>query len=67
MPSITVPTITLEGDTDGVTPLGGRQADLKRFTGRHENRVVPNAGHNLPQEAPEAFAAAVLDINAWAD
>jgi hypothetical protein len=28
---------------------------------------VPNAGHNLPQEAPEAFAAAVLDINAWAD
>lgn len=33
MPSITVPTITLEGDTDGVTPLGGRQADLKRFRG----------------------------------
>jgi len=66
-PPITVPTITLEGDADGVASLGGRQADLKRFTGRHENRVVPNAGHNLPQEAPEAFAAAVLDINAWAD
>jgi pimeloyl-ACP methyl ester carboxylesterase len=66
MPSITVPTITLEGDTDGVAPLG-RQADFKRFTGRHENRVVPNAGHNLPQEAPEAFAAAVLDVNVWAD
>jgi pimeloyl-ACP methyl ester carboxylesterase len=67
MPSITVPTITLEGDTDGVTPLAGRHSDLKRFTARHENRVVPNAGHNLPQEAPETFAAAVLDINAWAD
>ncbi|MFP6562095.1 alpha/beta fold hydrolase [Paraburkholderia sp. B3] len=67
MPSITVPAITLEGDADGVTPLGGRQVDSKRFTGRHQNRVVANVGHNLPQEAPEAFADAVLDINAWAD
>ncbi|CAN7674542.1 alpha/beta fold hydrolase [Caballeronia sp. LjRoot31] len=67
MPSITVPTITLEGDADGVAPPGGRPAGLKRFTGRHENRVVPNAGHNLPQEAPDAFVSAVLDINAWAD
>ncbi|MFK4446837.1 pimeloyl-ACP methyl ester carboxylesterase [Caballeronia udeis] len=66
MPSITVPTITLEGDADGVTPRG-RPAGLQRFTGRYENRVVPNAGHNLPQEAPEAFARAVLDINTWAD
>ena len=66
MPSITVPTITLEGDADGVSPPGGRQANSQRFTGRHQNRVVPNAGHNLPQEAPEAFADAVLDINAWA-
>jgi pimeloyl-ACP methyl ester carboxylesterase len=67
MPSIIVPTITLEGDADGVTPPGREQEGLKRFTGRHENRVVPNAGHNLPQEAPEAFAAAILDINAWAN
>lgn len=66
MPPITVPTITLEGDADGVTPMGGRQADAARFTGRHENRVVPDAGHNLPQEAPQTFAAAVLDIHAWA-
>ena len=65
-PSITVPTVTLEGDADGVTPQGGGQASLKQFTGRHENRVVPNAGHNLPQEAPEAFASAILDVNAWA-
>lgn len=66
MPSITVPRITLEGDADGVSPPGGRETNSKRFTGRHENRVVANAGHNLPQEAPEAFAGAVLDINAWA-
>jgi pimeloyl-ACP methyl ester carboxylesterase len=67
LPSITVPAITLAGDADGVSPLDGRQSDLKRFTGRHENRVVPNAGHNLPQEAPEAFVRAILDINAWCD
>jgi len=66
MPSITVPTITLEGDADGVSPPGARLANSERFTGRHQNRIVPNAGHNLPQEAPEAFAEAVLDVNAWA-
>jgi pimeloyl-ACP methyl ester carboxylesterase len=65
LPAITVPTITLEGDADGVSPPGGRGTHSKRFTGRHENRVVVNAGHNLPQEAPEAFADAVLDVNAW--
>ncbi|WP_296650368.1 alpha/beta hydrolase [Paraburkholderia sp.] len=66
MPPITVPAITLEGDADGVVLPGERPADSTCFTGRHQNRVVPNAGHNLPQEAPEVFAAAVLDINAWA-
>ncbi|OWT81168.1 MULTISPECIES: alpha/beta fold hydrolase [unclassified Achromobacter] len=66
MPPITVPTITLEGATDGVSPPGGRAAGARRFTGRHENRVVANAGHNLPQEAPRAFTDAVLDIAAWA-
>jgi len=65
MPPIAVPTITLEGDADGVSPPGGRAAGASRFTGRYENRVVANAGHNLPQEAPQSFAAAVLDIDAW--
>jgi len=65
-PAITVPAVTLDGDADGVRPLGGREAGLKRFTGRHENRIVPRVGHNLPQEAPAAFAAAVLDVNGWA-
>ncbi|HTH59281.1 MAG TPA: alpha/beta hydrolase [Paraburkholderia sp.] len=66
MPPITVPTITLEGDADGVTPAGERQSDSTRFTGRHQNRIVPNVGHNLPQEAPQAFADAILDVRAWA-
>jgi pimeloyl-ACP methyl ester carboxylesterase len=65
-PPISVPTITLEGDADGVTPVADGPANPSRFTGRHENRIIPNAGHNLPQEAPHAFAAAVLDINDWA-
>ncbi|MEM5446188.1 alpha/beta fold hydrolase [Paraburkholderia guartelaensis] len=65
-PPITVPTITLDGDADGVQPPGARETSSKRFSGRHENRIVPNAGHNLPQEAPEVFAKAVLDVNAWA-
>ncbi|MEM5425423.1 alpha/beta fold hydrolase [Paraburkholderia ferrariae] len=65
-PPITVPTITLDGDADGVQPPGARETSSKRFSGRHENRIVRNAGHNLPQEAPEVFAKAVLDVNAWA-
>jgi len=65
-PPISVPTITLEGDADGVTPVADGQANPTRFTGRHENRIIPNAGHNLAQEAPDAFATAVLDINDWA-
>ncbi|TDG09978.1 alpha/beta hydrolase [Paraburkholderia guartelaensis] len=65
-PPITVPTVTLDGDADGVQPPGARETSARRFSGRHENRIVPNAGHNLPQEAPETFAKAVLDVNAWA-
>ncbi|HEY2022750.1 alpha/beta hydrolase [Paraburkholderia sp.] len=65
LPSIDVPTITLEGDTDGVTQVGAGLAELKRFTGRYENRVVSGVGHNLPQEAPDAFAKAVIDVNGW--
>lgn len=65
LPAITVPTVTLDGADDGVVPsgggVGGGSANLKRrFTGRHEHRIVEGAGHNLPQEKPEAFADAVL-------
>jgi len=65
LPPIAVPTVTLDGADDGVVPsggaVGGGSANLKRhFTGRHEHRIVEGAGHNLPQEKPQAFAEAVL-------
>lgn len=65
-PSIGVPAITIEGDADGVTQVGAGRDALRRFTGRHENRVVPGVGHNLPQEAPAAFAQAIVDVANWA-
>lgn len=61
-PPITVPAITLDGDADGVLALGGTARHAPRFTGPHEHRVLRDGGHNLPQEMPEAFAAAVLDL-----
>jgi pimeloyl-ACP methyl ester carboxylesterase len=63
-PPITVPTVTLDGDADGVLALGGTAKHASRFTGPHEHRIVQGGGHNLPQEVPEAFAAAILDV--WA-
>lgn len=60
-PPITVPAITLDGAADGVLALGGTAGHAHHFTGPYEHRVVPRGGHNLPQEIPEAFAAAVLD------
>ena len=66
-PPITVPAITLDGDADGVMAPGGTAHHAGRFTGRHEHRLVtPGIGHNLPQEAPEAFAEAMLTVKGWA-
>ena len=63
LPPITVPAITLDGDGDGVAARDRRhRASAAKFTGRRIHRVVPRAGHNLPQEAPEAFAAAVMEL-----
>jgi pimeloyl-ACP methyl ester carboxylesterase len=64
-PPISVPAITFQGAADGVSPPAGKAPSLDQFTGRHEHRLIPDVGHNLPQEAPEAFAEAVLDIHAW--
>jgi pimeloyl-ACP methyl ester carboxylesterase len=61
-PSITVPSITLDGADDGVMPIGGTAHHARHFSGGHEHRVVPGAGHNLPQEAPQAFAQAVQAV-----
>ncbi len=62
LPSITVPAVTLDGDSDGVLPAGDGRASAVKFTGRRVHRIVPGAGHNVPQEAPEAFAAAVIEV-----
>jgi pimeloyl-ACP methyl ester carboxylesterase len=61
-PVITVPTITLEGDANGA-PHPDPNVYAKKFSGRYEHRLIKGGiGHNLPQEAPQAFAQAVLDI-----
>jgi pimeloyl-ACP methyl ester carboxylesterase len=61
-PVITVPTITLEGDANGA-PHPDPGAYAKKFTGRYEHRTITGGiGHNLPQEAPQAFAQAVVDV-----
>jgi pimeloyl-ACP methyl ester carboxylesterase len=62
LPPITVPAITLDGDADGVARITDGSASAAKFTGRRIHRVIPGAGHNLPQEEPEAFAAAVMEV-----
>jgi len=62
LPAIAVPAITLDGDADGVAPATDGSAGAAKFTGRRSHRVIPQVGHNLPQEAPEAFAAAVMEL-----
>jgi pimeloyl-ACP methyl ester carboxylesterase len=60
--AITVPAITLDGDADGVVPDTDGTAQAASFAGPRRHRLVPRAGHNLPQEEPEAFASAVLEL-----
>jgi pimeloyl-ACP methyl ester carboxylesterase len=61
-PPIGVPTITFDGTDDGVRPASPASAHAHRFTGPREHRIVPGAGHNLPQEMPLVFAQGVLDL-----
>ncbi|MET4198719.1 alpha/beta hydrolase [Bradyrhizobium sp. LA6.12] len=61
-PVITVPTVTLDGDADGVIPVTDGSAHASRFSNRLAHRIVADAGHNLAQEEPEAFVQAVLDV-----
>jgi pimeloyl-ACP methyl ester carboxylesterase len=63
-PPISVPALTLDGADDGVRPPADARLSAGRFTGPRMHRVVPGAGHNLPQEAPREFADAVLEIQA---
>jgi len=61
-PLIAVPTITIGSDFDGANADG--EAYAKQFSGRHAHRVFRDIGHNVPQEAPQAFAQAVIDAGA---
>jgi len=64
-PVFTVPTITLEGDANGAPHPDG-SAYAKKFSGKYAHRIINGGvGHNLPQEAPEAFAKAVVDVDAF--
>ena len=62
-PVITVPTITLEGDANGA-PHPDAASYAKKFTGRYAHRIIAGGvGHNLPQEAPQAFAEAIVEVD----
>jgi pimeloyl-ACP methyl ester carboxylesterase len=62
-PVITVPTITMEGDANGA-PHPDPAAYARKFSGKYEHRLITGGiGHNLPQEAPQAFAEAVIDVD----
>jgi pimeloyl-ACP methyl ester carboxylesterase len=64
-PVITVPTITLEGDANGA-PHPEPSSYAKKFSGRYSHRLITGGvGHNLPQEAPQAFAQAVIDVDGY--
>src|SRR6516162_1281402 len=61
-PRISVPTIVLHGDGSGLSPSESSLKHAAFFTGPYQRRVIPSVGHNLPQEAPDAFADAVLEL-----
>ena len=64
-PVITVPTITLESDANGA-PHPDPSAYAKKFSGRYSHRhITGGIGHNLPQEAPRAFAEAVVEVDRY--
>ncbi len=60
-PPVTVPTITIGSDFDGAAKDGAGYRAL--YTGPYEHRVLDGIGHNVPQEAPEQFAAAIADVS----
>jgi len=60
-----VPTITLEGDAN-VAPHLDASAYARKFSGRYAHRIITGGvGHNLPQEAPQAFAQAIVDVDGY--
>jgi len=61
-PSITVPTIALEGEADGVSPPDRTERAARHFSGPYQSRIIPRAGHFLPREAAEAVVQAVSEL-----
>jgi len=62
-PAITVPAVTLDGTADGNFPATDGSPSAAHFTGPRLHRQIPDAGHNLPQEAPGAFVTAIQDVS----
>jgi pimeloyl-ACP methyl ester carboxylesterase len=62
-PVIGVPTITIASDFDG--PAADGTAYAKRFSGRYAHRILRGIGHNVPQEAPQAFASAIVEVDGY--
>lgn len=61
-PKIAVPTIALQGEADGVHPPEASAKHAAYFSGPYQHRVLPRIGHNPPQEAPQVFAEAILEL-----
>jgi pimeloyl-ACP methyl ester carboxylesterase len=61
-PQIDVPTVSLEGASDGIFPPTQVDAHRHRFGERYTRQVLPGIGHNVPQEAPHVFAGAILSL-----
>jgi pimeloyl-ACP methyl ester carboxylesterase len=62
LPKIRVPTITFHGADDDVALPASSEGHERHFAGRYDRRVVPGVGHNIPQEAPQAWTAAILEL-----
>ncbi|MEU7742010.1 alpha/beta hydrolase [Nonomuraea sp. NPDC049158] len=62
-PAISLPTITLDGERDPFTPAGNGASYRKHFTGKYAHRTLRGIGHNVPQEAPQPFAEAVVEVD----
>lgn len=62
-PVITVPTITIGSDFDGAAADGKSYAN--KFTGKYSHRILKGIGHNVPQEDPQAFAKAIIDVDGY--
>lgn len=63
--TISVPAITLIGDADGIETATDGSAYAKKFSGKRSHQIIKGAGHNLPQEAPQEFAKAIMEVDKY--